>query len=242
MDLNWIVCSIVTIVLLFVTIYGWCIGLRGLFGFYFEDYKIYKGRELASKNYNPYFNLIRFIVGFILACPFWLVEVIKPQVLVIEGVREQARIVRNFDKPAILWQKEWYALVNAPGRRLVYTGNKLYASARSSFHPITDNPKVRSLRYTIEISTLGGPSGFLELEKALGPIPDQFSAVKQIETKLRYLQFEFNEKHSKELSAFYNPLDEGQQARFRVLVRDFFESPMMGMGARINGTSFSIGD
>ncbi len=82
--------------------------------------------------------------------------------------------------------------------------------------PVTENPKVRNLRYVVIIKTKSSPEdGLAFFERPEG--------IKDIGAWLEKQLYDMNEFESKELAKFYNPRDEGQQTSFEALVRKFLE-------------------
>ena len=81
-------------------------------------------------------------------------------------------------------------------------------------NPITDNPKVRDLKYWIEWD--------------LPPETDLVAWTTLMQelngdSPQTYVQRQLYEHNSPELAKFYNPLDEAQQTRFRQLVEGFMQ-------------------
>lgn len=81
--------------------------------------------------------------------------------------------------------------------------------------PITPNPKVRQIIQNAEIS--------------LGGTPESMAAALQVTSGhtpygwLRYQMFEFQERNSRKLAKFYNPVDESQQKEYYRLVYNFLK-------------------
>ncbi|MDO8574120.1 MAG: hypothetical protein Q7R86_00640 [bacterium] len=123
-------------------------------------------------------------------------------------------IIANFSEGVILWRSDDLLEGNQivswkPDTVLVAT---LVA-------PITDNPKVREFHYSVQIVLYGDPNTYLEDKK-------QGFDWENVSWRLTYLLYEFNEKCSRDLAGFYNPLDSSQQERFLELTRDFL-SPQL---------------
>lgn len=52
---------------------------------------------------------------------------------------------------------------------------------------------------------------------------------------LKYFLYEFNNSFSKEITPFYNPLDDGQQEKFDLLLRQYLEPKIKEFGLTIMG-------
>ncbi len=81
--------------------------------------------------------------------------------------------------------------------------------------PITDNPKVRDLKYSIEWDL---PA---DTDLATWNILIHELSGDDPQTYVQRQLYEFDEHNSRELAKFYNPLDEAQQTKFRQLVEGF---------------------
>lgn len=101
-------------------------------------------------------------------------------------------------------------------------------------HPITANPKVRNLAYQVDTRVVD----FNKFYR--GRAVSQVDAGSELQHLTRKTLFEFNEQHSKELAAFYNPLDELQQARFGTLLTSFAQPILAEHGITIALTRFDI--
>lgn len=195
-----------------------------------------RGKVVISLNY--------VLIGALLIAPPFILEFVKRESTIISPTKN---IVADFPGHTILWQWDWNRLI---------TGNRLADySIRSAeviitAHPITENPKVRSLRYTIDADTRKDPSSLLRFEKAgnfqskkyLGEDVNFTYQQQVLHRKVKSLLYEFNEANSKELAKLYNPLDNSQQERFRKLVSGFFDSQLDEMGAHITLARFEIVD
>ncbi len=117
--------------------------------------------------------------------------------------------------------------------------------------PITPNPKLRDLHYDFE--AVIGPD--LEayghyIAKFGAPMLDKYDEnrvlkpprlnSKDINNFVRSLLYELNERHSRDLAEFYNPLDDEQQKRFSNLVRQFIEEDLRKVGLQIRSVRFSL--
>ena len=111
----------------------------------------------------------------------------------------------------------------------------------SSVTPITENPKVREVSYTVNFlvsnpdkyySSFGAGTNFLwnEADKAV---------INEIFRMVRYQLYEFNDLHSGKLAEFYNPLDEKQQQEFEELLVGFLNEKLDDVGLKYEA-SFSV--
>ena len=169
-------------------------------------------------------------------------------------------VVADFKRPTILWQKQFNKMLSEPGAYLIDYGKVRHGHIQMATHPITDNPKVRSLRYIINVrldnsagATLKfhqtfpiGNKGmdrkytwFIPHEKVSTPYEP---ISKAISTESRRLLYEFSEKNSRELATLYNPLDPGQQAKFREMLHAFMTEPLGRRGLYIHSSRFAIDD
>ncbi len=119
------------------------------------------------------------------------------------------------------------------------TDNKLIAyQARAetgmTFHPITENPKVRDLNYYVIVEQLSSSDQNGKWQKAL--LPFGMDSKKWLEYQL----YDFNEQYSKEAAGFYNPLNETQQVEFFILLNTFLEPRLAEADARLLSARFAL--
>lgn len=114
---------------------------------------------------------------------------------------------------------------------------------------VTENPKVREITYTVTFTLAGTPESALDFylrwgySPAIGETPGAYmQSVTQLAHRkyMQYVLFEFNERMSKEIAAFYNPLDGLQQERFRRLVEEFVNDELASTGIHVGGAEFRI--
>jgi hypothetical protein len=98
-------------------------------------------------------------------------------------------------------------------------------------NPITDNPKVRNLQYTVEVEILGTPDDYLNYKKTLGK--------KSLQQWLGYWLLEFNNSHSKQLGAFSNYYDDQQQTEFNKLIKKYIGPKLVNTGIRFKNAKFT---
>lgn len=152
------------------------------------------------------------------------------QVLIRDGV-----IQKVFAKKTLMWQSTWNSL--SQGAHLVAYGEHQTLVTMTA-HPITENPKVRSLRYLITVKSHPGPENVLKLEQIMGKQTND----NLLHTRVQSLLYEFNERNSKQLALLYNPLDDTQQNEFSKLLREFMAKPLEDSGAYVYTAAFDMGD
>jgi len=121
----------------------------------------------------------------------------------------------------------------------------------SSISPLTDNPKVRPLKYKVSVS-VGTPKVFYSVFQRRS-IPGRwgggeleingsgmFSIDNEIYRVVEYWLFEFNEENSKILSKFYNPLDDKQISELKELVENWVNPKLEKDGLVVEFKNFKI--
>lgn len=212
----------------FVTIAGWVMVLSSFD--IFSPVRPLKWRE----------GFTAIITGFILLLPFWFIETVRMDRAIING----SEVLHDFTQNTIMWQWRWNSLMSNKNARLVSYG-ELFADVNIGVHPITENPKVRSFRYFVEIKTRPTIKDRLLLEKEIGKVSNyagQSGSYLPLAVCVKSMLYEFNEKHSKELAMFYNPLDESQQIEFNKLLVGDVGDKIAQMGAYIVSAKFSLDD
>ncbi len=189
------------------------------------------------------------VCGLICASPFWFIELVAGNQVVISGPKATA----VFTKSSIVTQSKWNQLMAGPNAHLA-SFEPWHANVAMGIHPITENPKVRSLRYFVRVETGRTVEDVLLLEKSTG---FQVSDIRNVSngqnsdasgnftplgTKTKSLLYEFNDKHSKELALYYNPLDASQQIGFSNLVTGYLQEPLSQMGAHVTHVEFKLED
>lgn len=119
----------------------------------------------------------------------------------------------------------------------------LQAETSSKVHPITENPKVRGLSYTIT-TQIRDPQKFvaeMHLGRIAVPSDLKDALLRGHHRSTEYVLYEFNNAHSKELAQFYNPLDEGQRTRLEALLRAHLDEKLASKGIKLDRlVSFSV--
>lgn len=184
--------------------------------------------------------------GLLLAIPLFIETVPRG----VAYVGEDGEVAMHFKHGTVLKQSTYDTL----GKRRGYWIN--CSSARTwvemSVAPITENPKVRKIIYAVEVTYDEDPtvvSQLIDLAAKLG-LQNRFKTLKtdswqdylnpDIDGIIRYYLYEFNDKHSRELSMLYNPLDLKQQDEFRVLVSAYLMPKIGPYQVSITRTSFNL--
>jgi len=92
---------------------------------------------------------------------------------------------------------------------------------------ITQNPKVRDLKYWVMVEYSGSPELYLQYTQFEGK-------------SLKYWLYELNEQKSKDFAQFYNPEDDDQQERFKKFVGDFLRPHLKKRSLRFDSARFSL--
>lgn len=99
--------------------------------------------------------------------------------------------------------------------------------------PITDNPKVRQLRYNLVVRVGGSAYSAAAFDR-------QARGFKSETDWLRKRLYEFNEQKSRELAKFYNPLEEAQQREFYWMVHEWIRDDLTQSGSTLERTEFIL--
>ncbi|MDO8655541.1 MAG: hypothetical protein Q7R48_04020 [bacterium] len=158
---------------------------------------------------------------------------------------KDGRLVTVVPDGQALWG--WSQLTK--GREIAYLSDKYKLYVGMKVQPITANPKVRELAYTVElaisnnaesmslyVARFGAPS----LKMLSQGTHQLYFESEEIGKHVQSLLYEFNEYHSKELSKFYNPFDEKQQQEFGQLLRTYVEKDAARFGLEIREARFSL--
>lgn len=107
--------------------------------------------------------------------------------------------------------------------------------------PITENPKVRRLEYRIAVEIFDFQSFFDTIGEKDAWTTVQNGAI--FVTHVQYWLYEFNNAKSRELAAFYNPLDLEQRRGLEKVLMDYLNQPdrLEKTGMRMTGLmSFAV--
>lgn len=120
----------------------------------------------------------------------------------------------------------------------------------------TENPTVRHLRYAVAYEIINMEVFFKERHRRHHPastyqsstpndtkdlVAGTHSAVRrEIEGLVAYQLLEFNNKFSKQLAQFYNPLDQRQQQEFKTLLNSYVNAGLVKDGIVVEAGRFTI--
>ncbi|MEK7575352.1 MAG: hypothetical protein AAB511_03955 [Patescibacteria group bacterium] len=155
-------------------------------------------------------------------------DLIPAYTLVTNGQGKVARIFRHDEYVPHSESVEW----RLNGYRDMVSFAPSVSTIKMSVSPITENPKVMRIGYTIEIQTVPNVSGFVRIWKEGGFT----KAEKFVEMQL----FDFQFAHSRELAKFNNPLRSEQQNEFRKLVLEFLKPKIEDSGIKIRSINFNL--
>ncbi|HBC70546.1 TPA: hypothetical protein DCZ46_01105 [Candidatus Campbellbacteria bacterium] len=118
----------------------------------------------------------------------------------------------------------------------------------SSVSPVTSNPKIRPLKYSVKIIIVDEKKFVTEIPEAKeGKFTQYFengnfpgASVSVVTNLAKYHLLEFNEANSKKISEFYNYLDSKQQADFKKLVEGWVNPRLAKSGLSIKCNDFMI--
>lgn len=135
------------------------------------------------------------------------------------AIVKNGQVFHQFGPPQTYWRWVIAKWLREEGASLVTVST---CSVRVAMHlqPITQNPKVRNLKYIIRLTVNQHPQMMLALEKVLGEWKSR--GVMSVSSLAEYLCYELHEEESVSMAKFYNPRDSGQQSSFSILVRSFF--------------------
>lgn len=185
---------------------------------------------------NLVFPCLSLPAGILCACLFaWVCEVaivdniiaIPAQSVVVRiNQASKSELVATFPNECLIWKSDERM------RGQVVSYDQVRKEVSLSVSPITDNPKVRKISYKVQVRALGKPESVIPHLEALQG--------KKLSEWVKYYLYEFNDKKSKELAQFYNPLDDSQQYRFKRLIRDFLEPHLKNAHISLYDTHFSV--
>lgn len=100
---------------------------------------------------------------------------------------------------------------------------------------MTDNPKVRKLKYLVKFN-LSDPVKYFRAPERRSAWHNQLD----LQNRLIYQLYEFNDKRSSELVKFYNPESADQQLSFKEMVKQFLDPVFAEDGVEVLSASFSL--
>lgn len=126
---------------------------------------------------------------------------------------------------------EWSEYIHVPSEKGLDHYRKTV-----SVTPITDNPKARKISYSVTIDIFD-----LDLYLKKHPLSGEPAIlINEVNKRVEYELYEFNNAHSRELGELYNPLDPAQQAKLEELMDGFVTPRLMGEGLRIFVNDFQV--
>ncbi len=134
------------------------------------------------------------------------------------GVRVDGIRYSEFKESTMCWQRNCI---------LIAANSEIEGAVQ----PITDNPKVRHLKYKLEV-TIVDPTAFARAvqltpgQKCPGDGPNRC----QLNDAVLYEIYEFNNANSKELAKYYNPYDKNQTSELQKLLNIKLTPPLMAKG------------
>lgn len=118
----------------------------------------------------------------------------------------------------------------------------------SSVSPVTLNPKIRPLKYSVNITISDEKKFVTEFPEVKEGRFDRYlnegnlpgASVVTVVDAVKYQLLEFNEANSKEISRFFNYLDKDQQADFKKFVEDWINPRLAKSGLSIKCNNFMV--
>lgn len=111
--------------------------------------------------------------------------------------------------------------------------------AKTSVMPITENPKVRQISYSVRIE-IARPEVFFKKTPARWEMREATEVRREVVNIAARWLYEFNEHHSKGLGELYNPLDEGQVSQLRKMVLPWLNEKLEPEGLRGIDVAFKV--
>lgn len=131
----------------------------------------------------------------------------------------------------------WDSYINVPTNSFSITSTET---------PVTDNPKIREIKYTVAAKIID-PDKFYRIEerRKIKPAYSSFTVGevtvgKEIRKIISYWLYEFNNVNSQELGQFYNPMEPEQQQEFKTLVESWINPKIAKDGIEIKGQGFKL--
>ncbi|MFH1207322.1 MAG: hypothetical protein V1668_01820 [Patescibacteria group bacterium] len=189
---------------------------------------------------------------FTLGCAGWAVAyyIIFPKSIKFYGsdhqtsgqwavTRGTGQIMEYSSKTVYMWKKRCPDVIAVSFRDRVQ-------SSTMKVSPITPNPKVRTIVYTVwvdvAIHSLKTMESFIAyVTDVMGKEPTALEKDwNLIDEIVRFKLYEFNNSHSAEIAEFYNPLDPKQQFRFKKLISTFLNDGLEKIGLTVANTAFKL--
>ena len=99
--------------------------------------------------------------------------------------------------------------------------------------PITPNPKVRELIYTVKLTAMGTTEDALAVQRLI-------KTRGSLKGWLKYHLYEFNEAMSSQLAQFYNPEDDTQQKQFEQMLAEYLSGVTRNSGVTFVSARFAL--
>jgi len=175
------------------------------------------------------------LIYFVFAIVYSIIFKVVPKMTVLYYIRnEQWHFPAKFEEDTLVFRRQFNKLV----KKFCCTIDSFDVATdhvRMTARPITVNPKVREIHYSVSFFTKGSLQNVKNLLDKLS-VSQRQSAGELIQFHL----FNFQEQFSKELAEFFNPLDEEQQRKLSVLVGAFLRPHLANSGITIQSVRFSL--
>lgn len=152
-----------------------------------------------------------------------LFKIFFPGMVICE--KTSGAILHKIDQKEFYWR--WHT------REVIARWMPRYSLSTMTAHPITENPKVREIHYTINV----GPGNDLA---SLERLRQSGLWNRSWETLVRRHLFDFNEQRSRELAVFSNPLRDEQQDGFEKLVHRYLATHLAPLGLEVRQARFDL--
>lgn len=174
--------------------------------------------------------------------PVFLITIEGKQVL----IDLQSKVIINYPEKTFFWKRQ-FKKISQGCRLMSYALRGI--SLEMNCRPITPNPKVRELAYTIRGHFLGSIEQLKDFLKEFGYKHEEMgleswekwqNLKKGVERFIKFHLYELNETLSTKLGEFYNPFNPQQQAEFKKLVLGFLAPKIENKGITITDISFGL--
>lgn len=178
-------------------------------------------------------SLLAMLIGFgvnNIVLSFFIKQIIKEEQLAYDFNKNEAIAVFPGGYCNWRWRKEYLDLKTIDIPRSFFP-----QTVTMKLCPITTNPKVRHLVYSVTTDAHDSAQKFIKAMK--GAVAANFQ---DIQSWIKYLLYEFNEEHSRELATLYNPLDSEQQNKLGDMILAYMSSHFEPIGMKIKDVSFQM--
>ncbi|MFA4937047.1 MAG: hypothetical protein WC575_02000 [Patescibacteria group bacterium] len=143
-------------------------------------------------------------------------------------VTSEGKILATFEEESRLWNWD---------KRLEGIICLSYAPIEQNIvlnlHPVTKNPKVLNLQYTIRVLAGGTPEAIMTQQC----ITKKYGGLQEF---IEFHLYEFNREHGGECVAFDNPRDYEQQTKFQSLIKSFLEPRLVDTEIKFQDAYFLL--